>query len=182
MAENKFSISEIYGTAHQQDLPQKFSVPVAANKPTHAQLGSPYYKEDLSGREFFLPITLDGMVIPFAVVGITEKKTLVETALVERGGTVTEMISADDVIINIKGILLNEDGIFPEDEIVKLRAIAQKNESVELRSAFTDIFLSGKYNHKVIIKNLDWAENAGVEHAKGFSMQCKSDAIFTLEV
>jgi hypothetical protein len=182
MAENKFKISDIFRNQFGYEAPQKFVVPDATAKPTQSSLGQPYYKEDLYGREFFLPITLDGIVLPFAVVGVSEKKTFVETPMVEREGTVTEMISADDVVFSIKGIILDEDGNFPEADIIKLRSIYKKNQSVELRSALTDIFLNGIYGHRVIIKNLDWPESAGIEHAKPFSMQLKSDQIFELKI
>ncbi len=66
------------------------------------------------GRWFFMPVSFkynstntNGEVVrrvlelPDAIISITGKKTIVETAMVERKGTVKELISVDDYDITI---------------------------------------------------------------------------------
>jgi hypothetical protein len=148
----------------------------------YSVLGQPYYATDFLGREFFLPVTLNGHLIPFAVLSINEKKTIVETAMPERGGSVKELISIDDYIINLKGILIEEDNIYPEQQIIDIHNIFLLNESIPIRSVLTDIFLNGAYNHSVVIKEIKWPANPGVQNAKPFEIDMVADMIFTLEI
>jgi hypothetical protein len=152
--------------------------------------GQPYYDEDVFGREHFLPIKLDGKLIPFAVMGMTWKKTIVSTPMPERGGSVNELVAIDDYLFNIKGILISPDNVFPEDEIIDLKKTWLKGSSVTLRSVLSDLILSGRSNikgedylgHRVLIKEIKWPAVAGVEHAKPFEMELVSDLIFDIEI
>src|SRR4051794_6477457 len=105
---NRFHIQKVFSEAFGYE-PPSFKIEQAPDRLESSSLGQPYFSEDAVGREFFLPATLEGILIPFAVISIVTKKTLVETPLPERGGSVTEMISIDDFAINIKGILITED-------------------------------------------------------------------------
>lgn len=147
-----------------------------------SDLGQPYYETDISGREFFLPVKINGMLIPFAIIGMTWKKKIVETDMPERGGSVNELISIEDYVFNIKGILINDDNTFPESGIVDMHNLFKINASVTMRSVLSDIVLKGEYDHKVIIKEIKWPPIAGNEHAKPFEMDLKSDMILDLEI
>ena len=167
--------------------PNFFEVPQAVvNRATgigdYSNLGQPYYATDFLGREFFLPVTLNGKLIPFAVLSINEKKTIVETAMPERGGSVKELISIDDYVINLKGILVEEDNIYPEQQIIDIHNLFLLGESIPIRSVLTDIFLNGAYNHSVVIKEIKWPANPGVQNAKPFEIDMVADMIFTLEI
>lgn len=152
--------------------------------------GQPYYEEDIFGREFFMPVRLDDLLIPFAVVGMTWKKTIVSTPMPERGGSVNELISIDDYLFNIKGLLINPGNEFPESGIIDLKRTWVKNSSVTIRSVITDLILSGRsnvrgedpYGHRVVIKEIKWPGLTGVEHAKPFDIDLVSDLIFDLEI
>lgn len=157
-------------------------IPKAPARIEQSSQGQPYYATDALGREFFLPIRLDGYLVPFAVMSVNCKKTIVKTPMPERGGSVKELISLDDYVFNIKGLIINEVNEYPEADIIAIHDIFKKNASVSLRSVLSDIFLNGDFDHNVTIKELKWPANAAVEHAKPFEMECESDMIFTLEV
>ncbi len=187
----ELNFKEVFNNAFGYNPPAKVaSIEQAPERVANSNLGQPYYDTDLFGREFFLPVKLNGVLLPFAVIGCTWKKTFVNTAMPERGGSVHELISIDDFSINIKGILVNPDNVWVEDGVTDMFAIFKKNQSVTLRSALTDIFLSGKSDdkgkdeigHRVIIKEIKWPAVAGVEHAKPFEIECESDMIFDLEI
>lgn len=192
----EFEIKDIFKQAFGYDAPRSFTIAKAPERKSMSGLGQPFYGEDSYGREHFLPVTINGYMIPFAVISINEKKTIVSTAMPERGGSVHEIISVDDYAINIKGILINDDNEFPEKEISEIHKLFEKNNSLELRSALTDIFLRGgnpevddktgkkvpkDQLHQVVIKEVKWPAVSGVEHAKPFEIECASDMIFTLE-
>lgn len=178
MAE-EFSIKDIFRSAFGYEPPADFSIPQSAGRKQNSDLGQAFYKEDAQGREFFIPVELDGYILPFAVISVSEKKTFVSTAMPERGGSVHELISVDDYSINIKGIMMQED--FPERDMIDLHKIFLKDAAVTLRSVITDIFLTGDSEHKVIIKSISWPATSGNEHAKPFEIECESDSIFVLD-
>lgn len=150
-----------------------------------SRLGQPFYAEDAMGREFFLPVHLDGMLIPFAVISMNWKKVIVKTPMPERGGSVLEMVSVDNYSFNVKGIFINESE-FPESDIIALHDKFTKNQSIVMRSALTDIVLSGVASdpdgHRVVIEDINWPAVSGVEHARPFELKMVSDTIFDLEV
>jgi hypothetical protein len=100
----------------------------------------------------------------------------------ERGGSVHELISIDDYVFTIKGLLVNEDGEFPEKDIISLHEIFKINASVRLRSALSAIVLNGNFDERVIIRAVDWPVISGVEHVKGFEVKVESDMIFDLTI
>ncbi len=196
-----FDFKEMFRDSFGYDAPAvyKSQNPKIEEKPERAKfsnLGAPYYDEDMFGREFFMPVRINGMLIPFAVISCSWKKTIISTPLVERGGTVKEMISIDDYPINIKGILINPGDDWPEAGVLEMFSLFKINESLTMRSALTDIFLSGNSRdinggdkwgsssdtdgHKVIIKEIKRPAVSGVEHAKPFEMDLESDLIYDL--
>lgn len=138
--------------------------------------------EDVLGREFFMPVTLDGYLVPFAVMSMTWKKTYVRTAMPERSGTVKELISIDDYTFSIKGIFITDDNSFPEQSIIDLHNIFIKNKSITMRSVLSAIVLKGAFEERVVITSVNWPDMAGVEHARAFEMQVESDMINDLEL
>src|SRR5207253_707355 len=97
-------------------------------------------------------------------------------------GTVKELISIDDYLINIKGILVNEENAYPESEIIDLHELFLKNQSIQLQCVLTDIFLKGSFEQKVVIRDLKFPAVTGIEHTKPFEMELESDMIYDLEI
>jgi hypothetical protein len=176
----EFDLKKIYRDVFGYEAPASFSVPNYEGRKETSSTGQRFYAEDLSGREFFLPVWINNQLISFAVMGMTWKKTIVETAMPERGGSVNELISIDDYVFTVKGLLVDEDGNFPESGIIDLHNLFKINSSIEMRSAMSDIVLGGSYDHKVIIRDVNWPPAAGVEHVKAFEINVKSDMVFDL--
>ncbi|KAA6348039.1 hypothetical protein EZS27_004491 [termite gut metagenome] len=88
---------------------------------THSDLGSVLRKKDAQGRWYFLPVVIEykgkEYEMPNAAISIRGKKTIVETAMVGRKGTVKELISVNDYEINIAGKVLDTD--FPDKTLFK---------------------------------------------------------------
>lgn len=178
----EFALANIYRDAFGQEPPQKPEIKPAAARSETSNLGSRYYETDLFGVEHFLPVTINDVLIPYAVLGMTWKKKIVTTDMPERGGSVKEMISIDDYEFNLKGILISEDNNMPEDQIRNLFDLFQVNKSVTMRSVLSDIVLSGENQHRVVIKSIKWPPVSGIEHAKPFEMEMESDMVLELEL
>jgi hypothetical protein len=151
-----------------------------ASEKTSSDFGSTLRKKDAQGRWYFMPIVLEHKgteyEIPNAVISIRGKKSIVETAMVGRKGTVKELISVDDYEIRIAGVCLDVD--FPDQQINALNELYNINESVTLKCALTDIFLDEE--DKVVIKSIDFAEMKGYETAQVFTMELVTDRSFEL--
>jgi hypothetical protein len=178
----EFNIKDLFRKVFGHEPPPNFRIDHAVDPDRVSSLGQPYYNDDVFGREIFMPVKLNDYWLHLPVIGISSKKVVVSTAMPERKGTVKELISSEDYIITIKGIIIRPDNNFPEAEIRELEEIKQKDESITMRSALTDIFLKGDFEHRVVIKALSFPEVAGVQHARPYQMELESDQIFDLEI
>lgn len=149
----------------------------------YSNLGTPYYEKiegDVLGRECFLPVKIDDVKLPFSTVRINSKKTLVETACVNRKGAVIEQINVENYNIKLRGFLIGNNNELPDEGLTELKNLYEKNESVVLRNALTDIFLSGE--DKVVIKSIDIPEVRAVKNVRPYEFDMVSDTEFTLIV
>ena len=162
--------------------------------------GSPYYAEDALGREYFLPVKIiypdignelnatdpgaqREWMLPYPVISVTTKKTIVETALTERRGTVKEIVNIQDYEIIIKGFIVGNDNEFPEQEITTLRSVYELNAPVSIQCPLTDIFLlrpdrSG--SDQAVIRELKFPALPGVKHVRPYELSMVSDEPFNL--
>ena len=180
--ENQFDISQLfYDTFGYASGAFKFDTKTPEDQ--YADLGSPFYKKDATGREYFLPVKLgDDKVdydLPYTVISIRGKKTIVDTPMVEREGSVKEFISMEDYSITIRGFFINHFGQFPQDDITTFRDWWIKNKALKISNVLTDIFLTGK--QKVVIVDMDIPETTGTTNVRPFTIELTSDLELELE-
>lgn len=174
-----FSIDRIWQAAFGSNIPNaEPNIPKAQDKKLNGLTGSKFYATDSQGIEHFMPVELDGVILPYALIDMTAKKIIVSTPLVERTGAVNELVSTDDYQFTIKALLMAED--YPEAQLIGWHKIFQKNQSLTLRSVKSDVFLKG--DDKVIIKEVRYPSIPGVEHVQPVEMTVISDLIYTLEI
>lgn len=155
------------------------------NKEELSSKGARLRYKDTMGRWVFMPVTLTHHTVgcyelPYAIMSITSKKTIVETPLVGRSGSVKELISMDDYTISITTVLVGEGGAYPEAEIEMIDKIWRLNECVEITSAFTDLVFGG--NDNIVIKSIKYPSMQGVEDAQIVTLECVTDLPFELYV
>jgi hypothetical protein len=136
-----------------------------------------------NGNEVFLPIWLikaDGskFMLQNTVSSIASKKTIVETPLVSRQGTVKEEISIDDWEINVKGIMVSPDWDYPDQQVSDLKELYNLNESLAIENARTSLLL--KENENVVIRSLKLPEVKGRKNVQAFEIDLISDLPFSL--
>lgn len=146
--------------------------------------GVKYYAKNTLGNLMFMPVTLTptggtDILLENTVISLTCKKTIVETPLVARRGTVKEEISINDWDIDIKGIIVGQKN-YPESEVDKLKELFEANEALKINNVLTSIFLNGQ--EKVVVKSLELGDNRGMEHVQPFTMQLVSDTEFDLYI
>lgn len=157
-----------------------------------ALLGSSYYSTDMLSREYYMPVTVvynsgtgsaSEWKLPHPVVAISSRKTIIETPLTERRGTVKELINVQDYDIVIKGFIINASNEFPEQDVTTLRNIYEINEPISIKCPVTDIFLlrpDRKGSDKVVIKELKFLPVAGVKNIRPYELHMVSDEPFNL--
>ena len=142
-------------------------------------------KQDAQGRFYFMPAVflytdksnkLQSFEIPNALISFTGKKTIVETPMVGRKGTVKELISVDDYEISVQSIAQAND--FPEAALVQLNELYNINKSITFKCALTDLFLED--DDKVVIKSIELSDMKGTDTAQSFNMKLITDRSFEL--
>lgn len=178
MANSVFNISDIFRQTFGYEAPPAFTIENAVPRRERGDFGAKFYGNDLLGREHFMPVILNGYLIPFAVMGITCRKNIVSTQMAERKGSVHEIINIDDYMINIKGILVSDDQEFPEGEMKMLLDMFEINRSLVIKSVKTDLFLKG--DDKVLIKDMPMPPSPGSHNVQTFEINLVSDLVYTL--
>lgn len=131
-------------------------------------------KRDSLGRPYFEPLEIDGLFIPVALFKINAKKRLITTPIVGRRGTVKEMIGAEDYQLNIQGMLINNEPLYPEDELMQLIDIYEKNEPLEVKNKIIEYVCGGM---KFIIESLSTQATKHI-NVQPFTMRLVSDDEF----
>lgn len=132
------------------------------------------------GSLYFMPVMIGDIEMPNAVISITGKKTIIETPMVGRAGSVKELISIDDYEINLTGVLVGKNREYPEDLVASMRDLWKRNQSVKLISALTDLVMEN--NDKVVIKTIDFPAVGAIEDAQVVKLTATSDIPFELEI
>lgn len=158
-------------------------------EPSASAAQSPLYARDANGRYYFLPVKLGGIQLPYPIIRISGRKMIVDTPLVARRGSVKELISLEDYQISIMGLIIGSGktpaDVWPEAGIKELRDLYERNESLSLENALTDIFLirpetGGK--DKVVIVGMDIPPIRGSETVVGYRIDLIADQEFVLDI
>lgn len=142
--------------------------------------GSVIRKSDARDTVIFMPVKIDGIDLPNAVISITGKKTIIETPLVGGRGTVKELISMDDYEITLAGVLISPDNQYPESLIRRFTKMWLKNKAITLESAISNTVLLD--TQKVVLKTIDFPSVGAFENAQVISLTAVSDYPCTLTI
>lgn len=146
-------------------------------------VGASFYGINNNGSEVFMPIRLirpDGskLLLQNTVSDFSNKKTIVETPLVNRKGTVKEEISVNDWEINVKGIMVSSDFDYPDEQVNELDELYELGVGLGLENARASLLLKG--NEMVVIRSLRLPELKGMKNVQPFEMVLVSDWAFDL--
>lgn len=152
-----------------------------SEKATDSITGVPLRKYK-GGVYYFMPASLehDGTVWEFddVVVSVSGKKTIIQTPLAGRQGSVKELISIDDYEIKLVAIVSGDD--YPEQELQNIVKLYEINENLVMKCAVTNYFL--KAEDRVVIKSIEFPPLEGNEHLQPVVINLESDQNFELEL
>ena len=144
------------------------------------------------GQDIWFPVELKGgkivagewtaiqLHIDACTISVNLATTVVSTPVVERKGTVNEIINIDDYKFTIRGFLIGKNRLVPEDQIRALVDLKESTMEKTLHGGYPEIFLDESC--RIIITDLEFPEVQGQNHwIRPFTMTCKSDFITDLE-
>ncbi|WP_312394736.1 DUF6046 domain-containing protein [Chryseobacterium sp.] len=174
-----------YSGISENDKPRGFK---------HKSLGGQVFnKTGAYGQDIWFPVELcshrkengklEKISVPIDIctVSVNRVTTIVNTSVVERKGTVTEIINHEDYKFTIRGFLVGENRTVPEKAMKDLVAIQESMNKKMLYGAYPEMFLDKSC--QIVISELEFPEVQGQNHwIRPFSLQCKSDFITELEL
>lgn len=147
-----------------------------------------FNKIGLYGQSIWFPVTFktliddQGRVVPVEMeieactVAVNLSKTIINTPVSERKGTVKECFAIDDYRFTIKGFLIGKNRQVPESQIEMLKQIFESVEPVEMRGGYVELFLEDSC--QVVVKTLDFPEVQGKGvWIRPFNMTLETDYI-----
>lgn len=141
--------------------------------------GTPLWGQNVLGRSVFMPVKLGGIDLPNPLVSFSGEKAIVETDVTEIG-TVFEKVFTRPYDITIICTLINEEGTWPEKEIIQIEKLYREGTLYTLECAFTDIFLQPKNNF--ILSKIDVMDMQGIEDAQVIQLSGRSNKDFELRL
>jgi hypothetical protein len=150
--------------------------------------------ELIGGREVFLPVKFLAsqrhiITIRCCTIRVSNKKTVIRTAVSEHKGTVKEQFNIGDYVFTIKGVLIGEEKIsesetirkFPSDKIDALKFLYETTERIDLENALAELFLFE--STRVAITDIEFPDvQGGSKFHRPFVMTCESDFVDNLTV
>lgn len=148
----------------------------------YSTVNSQPFNKVVLGKDIWFPIKLKVskdlfLEIDVCTIAVNISKTVIQTAVSERKGTVHEQFAIDDYKFTINGFLIAKGNFaFPETEIRTLVKIAETTEPVELHGGYPEMFLDP--TPRVDILTLDFPEVQGKKpNIRPFTMTCISSFI-----
>lgn len=177
-SEDKTKVEPILYTGIPENMRPKGSIDYSiVNK-------QPFNKVVL-GRDIWFPIKFQVdkdlfLEIDVCTIGVNISKTVIQTAVSERKGTVHEQFAIDDYKFTINGFLIAKGNFaFPETEILKLTEISESITQVELHGGYPEMFLDKSC--AVDILTLDFPPVEGKNpRVRPFTLTCISNFIQNL--
>jgi len=164
----------------QTELKRDFNIPAGPTKdepiaisPT---LNTPVFSNivfigrdytDIYGRTQSYP-TLE---IQTVLLGVTQTKNVIKTAINGLDGTVKEYISQGDYVVNIQGVLVGGNGIHPRAAMNDLIRICTASEPIEVESWY----LQSLGIFQIVIEGYDLPQEVGKYGVQSFSINAVSD-------
>lgn len=123
-------------------------------------------------------ITSEDLVLPIALITITQEKNIVKTAIQGRNGTIKEYVSDGDFNVNIKGVIVGMDSNKPPvAELKKLDTFCTSPLTLDVVSNVLDYFKI----YTVVITGYTYEQREGMRNVYDFDLNCLSDIPFEIK-
>lgn len=142
--------------------------PVSSNRP------NPNTPESLLNVNIQMPIQIGTLSLPneplIEVMG-ANRILMTPVAGGRRKGTVKEIISEDDHVLRIRGIIVNDQGIYPATEVLALRTLLKSKKSLPVVNAVCRIHGISR----IVFERWRFFDMEGVPAAQAYEIYAISD-------
>jgi hypothetical protein len=130
-------------------------------------LGTPVFDPvSLKSQDGNISIELDAILTELSM-----SKNIVTTAIQGRNGTVKEYIADGDYNVVFRGVIVGQDGDYPQFDVSILRDLVQLPEALICESDFLRLF--GVNN--IVVQTYSFPQREGFLNTQLFELQCLSD-------
>ncbi len=141
-----------------------------------SQLGTPVFSniEFLSEKYETQPgLVTDtpNMIFDAILANVNQPKNIIKTAIDGKDGTVKEYIGKGDYEIQISGIITGKNGIYPADEVARLKQITDAPVAIGVASRY----LNNIGVNLIVIEEVNWIQEAGSYSYQAFTITAISD-------
>jgi len=157
------------------DAPER-DVPTTARK---SKLGTPIFSDlqfdniTWQGVEYVHDLPIDTVLFT-----VNQQKNIIKTSIQGRKGTVKEYISDGDYMINIKGIICGDNGVYPQSHVDKLIQFLSLPVALPIISSYLQLF--DIYN--IVVDSWDMPQMEGSNSVQIFNINCISDLPVELKI
>ena len=106
------------------------------------------------------------------LLGVSQTKNIVKTAIQGRAGTVKEYVSAGDYVINGVGTITSDNNTFPIDDLTTLKEIFEIPDSIPVISEFLNLVFD---INDIVIESVAFSQKRGSRNEVNFSFSAVSD-------
>ena len=134
-----------------------------------------------------LPIAYAGITIDSVLMTVSQPKNVIITPIQGKSGTFKEYVSDGDFQIDVKGMLISKDNVYPEFTVETLMTIFSIPDSLQVTSEFLSHFgvvspkgLSGI--DEVVITDFSFPQEEGFRNQQLFTCKMISDSPIELTI
>lgn len=116
-------------------------------------------------------IKAKGLQLETVLFTVEQPKNIVVTQVLGRNGTVKEYISDNDYIINIKGVIAGDNGVYPREKVKNLFELLRAPVPLLVNSWYLNQF--NIFN--VVVRDFTFPQTRGYYSQQMFEINCFSD-------
>lgn len=156
----------------------------ASNEESSSDVSSDLIRHNYTGVPMVFPLMLrlpkegsEDWLLPLEPMITINGKHVIKKRQVAKGrvrGSIKERWTQDDYSVKIEGVLISEDGRYPDDDVRKLRAICEAGEVIAT-SPLLELFGISR----LVIEAWEIPHTTGEEN-QNYSLSCLSDDIYKL--
>lgn len=123
-------------------------------------------------------VTFGDVKLVTVLLTVHQSKKIITTEIQGRNGTVKEYIGDGDYEVQINGMLTGQNGQYPTDDVLALKAVFNAPIAIEIVAKYLqnlDVF-------NVVVMDYDFPQEAGKYSTQSFSARCLSDTPIELQI
>lgn len=147
-----------------------FSLPVVS----HFESAAGSYTKTEGGS-----VSYDSLIIDTVIFDVGQSKNIIQTDLIGRNGTFKEYIADSDYTVNIKGVLVSDQNVFPEDDLEEFVKVMTVPQALDVKNTE---FLGYFGITSIVVKDFKVNQVEGFRNMVAFSITALSDEALELSL